>query len=157
MTFRHAERTTLNTDALLRIIKTYTNLLLPVVVSFDRQINDHGTHVALERPNGQEYHYIRISVRMTEHLDDRSQAFDLISTLLHELQHADQWERLGPEAYEDPSFACAGTPNARTDDFYSSREIQARTFENANLAGAMQCYEQFVAEIQNRSRTRPAA
>lgn len=135
-------------------MRLYAQLTAPIIISFDRQIVDYGDYdVIYDDDDSNTFrHYIRLGARNLEHLDMRSQTFETIAVLLHEICHAFQRQTLGAEAYDSRDFIEAGTKLKRTDEHYALRETQARAFENKHIHNAVNHYDQLVAKISRNDR-----
>ena len=140
---KNLSRTCLQEKPFLRLIKKYSsNLKNSIHFSFDLRLKDlYGNYYF-----GKRTHIIKISIPkccFTEKktkLDANAQKYQLISTIIHELYHAQQKEELGPKFYSD-WFSCA--PGVRDPDVrssYSRCELAARIFEDKNILKAIQYY-----------------
>jgi hypothetical protein len=132
------------------MLNRFFNLKHAVVISFDRQISDHGWHDFI---HGR--HYIRLGLRLTEHLDIVCQKHEFINTLLHELYHAVQHEEFGRARYSSPEIqGIPGVTHQRISYQYCPLELAARAFADHNHQEAVALYEEFAAEISSAYRTR---
>lgn len=88
-------------------------------------------------------HIIRVSPRLNKaktNGDVNAEKYQLVSTVLHELRHAQQKEELGVEFWRKHYNNAADVIQPAFSDFYSECEIDARTFENANVLSAVEFY-----------------
>lgn len=145
--FRHLDRVPLDEVATLKVVKKFGKLKKPVVISFDNRIKLCGLwQYKADKHNS--YHLIKISPieNMCNNetgalLSDKVQVYELISTILHELRHGQQWEN---------NFSWNGRNHKVKGTFYqewwSESEIDARTFEHANIAQAIEYYDKNISK-----------
>lgn len=142
---RHLYRTCLQEEAYIKLLKKYsTKLTHDIVVVFDLRIKDYGQY-NFDYKN--RVHLIRISpikCGFTEEgtkLEEGAEKYNLIATTIHELYHAWQKEDLGVKFW-NKSYSCASQiTNQDFAAFYSECELDARVYENKNLAQAVQYYD----------------
>jgi len=150
---RHSERIKLSVPALHAAVNDFLDLKMPVIVSFDRQISDFGDHnIYLDK------HYIRIGLRLSEHLDLTCQKHEYINTLLHEIFHAWQYEQYGSKKYK--SYAMQGVPGVdhpRISYEYCPLELEARSFADHNHLEAVLRYERFTSKVHSTHPVRSNA
>lgn len=150
ITFRHLYRTCLDESAYIKLIKKYSaKLEYPVLIVFDLRIKDYGNYIF---DSNKKIHCIKISPNecgFTSEgvkLDEAAEKYHLISTTIHELYHAQQYEALGREFW-NKKFSCASEiEHASTADFFSKCEIDARTHENKHLLAAVEYYNRCIEE-----------
>ena len=142
---RHLYRTCLQEEAYRKLLKKYsTNFTYDTVIVFDLRIKDYGQYI-FDQEN--RVHLIRVSPAkcgFTEEgikLDESAEKYNLIATTIHELFHARQKEELGSKFW-NKSYSCASQiTNQDFAAFYSECELEARVYENKNLAQAVQYYD----------------
>jgi hypothetical protein len=84
-------------------------------------------------------HIIRISPKLNKaktNGDSNAEKYQLVSTVLHEVRHAQQKEERGMEFWRKRYNTAVDVIHPAFSDFYSECEIDARTFENANVLSA---------------------
>jgi hypothetical protein len=137
----HIDRTSLNSEAFYKTANKYIkllNLYYNVIIIFDNRLSqiagDHDFDIKNKR------HVIKISPRPNEYPNQSALKYSFLSTMLHELRHARQYERdrkcydrnpyLLPELLLDKELA----------ELYSQCETEARAFENKHLHSAIKYY-----------------
>jgi hypothetical protein len=145
ITLRHFERTSLNEQAFLKLVKKYAhNLMHDVVISFDNRISTYyGEH---SYDSDKKIHFIKISPKKCTKfekkiIDAHGQKYNFLSTVIHELKHASQQDQLGREFWSRQYSCAKGVKNLAAAEFYSEKEIEARIFENENVVAAVEYYD----------------
>jgi len=144
LTIRHISRTSLNEEAYRKLLKKYfSKLKNDTILSFDLRIKDFGYYI-YDLSN--EIHHIKLSPILNSYndngikLDEGAEKYNLISSTLHEFFHATQKEELGKDFFSK-KFGCAkDIENPDAADFYSTCEVEARSFENKNILEAVSFY-----------------
>jgi hypothetical protein len=146
ITIRHIDRTCLVEDAYKKLIDKFSYLEKDILIVFDLRIATMGVH---QYDSDDELHTIRISPVSNSTstnekndvvmLDKESEKFQLISTTLHELQHAMSREALGKSFYAKKYFL-AKVKNKEMQEYWSKCEVDARKYELDNIFKAMEYY-----------------
>jgi HSP90 family molecular chaperone len=153
---RHLDRTFLQEEALLKVIKKYShNLNYNILISFDKKISGYGLYnFDLKK----KCHIIKISLtnccftENEERLDTNSEKYNLISTLIHELCHANQKETLGSTKFWSNKYGCAKfVKNEFLAGFYSKSEVEARIYENKHVLQAVELYNDSMQVIEEKN------
>lgn len=139
---RHLDRTCLDELAYRKLIERYSlQLQYDILIVFDMRIkNYYGDY---EFNSDKKIHNIAISLNRCKYedevrVDEGGEKYNLISTTIHELYHAKQYEKLGSKLFCKP---CKDIKNKELASLYSDCEIEARVFENKNLLEAVQYYD----------------
>lgn len=140
---RHLQRTCLQDKAFKKLVKRYGKLNHKLIICFDNRVKDCGFYWW---DTNKKVHIIRISAKNNmspygNQLEAGAQKYNLISTLLHELRHAQQKEEQGVNFWSGKYFYSKDIENLEISNFYSICEIDARAFENKNLLSAIQLYD----------------
>lgn len=144
---RHLHRTRLDEIGIKTIIERFTDLEHKVVVSFDKKLAlFEGLYVF----DYAKRHYIKLAVNKFCGLESKAQEYNYISSLLHELCHAQQCENL-KEVFHSRAFSRAkGTTDQQTSYWYADRELEARIYADTHLKSAMEVYRNACAKVPNR-------
>jgi len=147
---RHLYKTCLQESAYIKLIKKYASKLeYDILIVFDLRIKDYGNYIFDSK---KKLHSIKISPNkcgFTDEgvkLDDGAEKYHLISTTIHEIYHALQYEELGREFWNKKYGCATEITHPDTADFFSKCEIDARAYENKNLLQAVEYYSRCVEE-----------
>lgn len=135
---RYIDRTCLNAKAYMKLLAKFGNLKLKTIIVFDKRVKSYGQY---SFNSVKRIHTIRISPDVHKLKKDyNAEKYELISTTLHELRHAQQKEEKGFEFWKKQYNSVNEIKTKTMSDFYSECELDARTFENANVANAVGFY-----------------
>ena len=150
---RYLKRTCLIKDAYAKTILHYTKILelkFKVLIVFDNRIKTSGLHTFDIKKN---HHTIRISPEKAQlekpdifndlviRVGKNEEKWNIISTTLHELRHAAQYEESSDKYYYDADFnAVSELNNPSVSDWYSRAEIEARVYESLHIHHAIKLY-----------------
>jgi len=144
---RYLDRTCLTEEAFYEVVYSYIKSLKienDVRIVFDLRIIDFGFHIWEPESN---QHIIRISPTKCQQergvkLHSTSEKYRVISTLLHELKHAQQKEKLGWHKYFSEGYRnVKGIKNTTISNWYSECERDARMFEDKHIEEAVEIYD----------------
>lgn len=135
---KNIEKTKFNKKALLKTIEKYSNNKKKLLIIFDGRLGIFGYY----RYNSKKQrHEIKISTRPHQFKDRTSRTYEMIGTVLHELKHLQQQERVGSVAFMgDKLSRNERIRSAEGADYFSVRECEARTFEEKNVLPAADFY-----------------
>lgn len=135
---RNIEKTKLNKEAFISLVEKYSNTEKDILIFFDARISDCGQYVYNSK---KKRHEIKISPTKLMFNDAASQTYEFTATLLHELKHLQQQEELGTNTLFSKRLSCnPKIKNQEGSDYFSSREIDARIFEELKLTEATEFY-----------------
>jgi hypothetical protein len=147
----HIDRTCLNKEAFLKLIKKYTkNLKYDVLISFDLRIKDYGSYIF---DTAHARHLIRISpiecsfAKDKVKLEEAAEKYNLISTFLHEKHHAFQYETMGYQFWSKKYSCTVEIESPSATEYFSECEVSAREFENKHVIKAVKYYNSCVPEV----------
>ena len=137
-------RTCLEEKAFVKLVKKYSKKFkYSIVISFDLRIRDYGNYNFDSTKN---CHLIKISPQNCsfandgEKLDFGAEKHLLITTFLHELRHAWQYEKMGWKFW-NKKFGCASEiEHPSSTEYFSKCEVDARQFENRHILNAVEYY-----------------
>lgn len=136
----------LDEDSYLRVIKRYTSRLkYNIEILFTNKISDFGLYTFDSKI---QTHKIKISIKKCSEFEKSFLKFDtdtekyyVISTTLHEIKHAIQYEKLGLTGFTEKEFSsAANVKNSFASSYFSSCEIEAKEYEFKHLIKAVACY-----------------
>lgn len=141
---RHIDRTCLEEEAFYKLVNKFSSgLTHDIKIIFDLRIKDFGQYTFIDK-----VHIIRISPivcgfvkNTTTKLDANAEKYNIISTTIHELYHAQQQEALGNDFWHKDFSQVAEIKNKGKSSFYSICEIETRIYENKNLLRAVEYYD----------------
>jgi len=144
---RNIDRTGLQLDAYIKTIKRYAKgLTHPIRVIFDNRICDFGSYNFVK-----ERHEIRISAKKLRLPDEPKElripeeTHRFIKATLHEIQHAQQWNKLRRKFYSK-KFCRAQKKDPRDSygsDWFSTCEQEARSYECQYAEAAIDLYHYY--------------
>jgi len=146
---RYIERTCLQKDAFMKMIKKYHKLNHNIRVVFDLRINSYGSHWW---DGNKKIHIIRINPLYCKfHHDENNpkgvrlgpvaEKYRIIGTTLHELRHAQQKEELGYKFYQEKYESVKAITNPYVATWYSECERDARIYEDEHIEDAVTVYD----------------
>lgn len=138
ITIQKIERTNLNEEALVKVIKKFSKPKKDLRLTFDARISDFGSYTYNSK---KKRHEIKISSKVFQFGALSSRPYELIGTILHELKHLQQQEDLGTNTFFSEKYTfnkCI--KNEAASAYYSIGEIEARLFEEKNLLAAVDFY-----------------
>ena len=136
---KNINRTPLEEKALIKLIESFCNVKKDIFLRFDGRIGSYGLYVYNAK---KQRHDITISNKMFQFKNKKARIYELIGTILHEVKHAQQQEKVGSKTFTSRGFGynvdfeIAAEPA----DYFSAREIEARVFENEVLLSAIIFY-----------------
>ena len=141
---KYLDRTCLQEDAFIKLVRKYgSKLTHDVLIIFDLRIKDFGLYMF---DGKKKIHTIQISPTRCNlsfegtKLDPAATKYHLISTAIHELFHAQQYENMRG-SFWSKKYRCADEiSNAGVAEFFSVCEVEARTHENQNILQAVEYY-----------------
>lgn len=141
---KHLYRTCLDEKASIKLVKKYCKKFKnDITIIFDLRIKDYGSY---NFDSEKKSHIIKISPKNCcftpegAKLDFGAEKYLLISTLLHELHHANQYEKMGYKFWNS-KFTCASEiENTASTEYFSQCEVEAREFENKHIIAAVAYY-----------------
>lgn len=134
----------LDEHAFVRLIQKYARTKNNIDVLFDRRmVSTCGSYDEIQKNNRLDKHQIKISPISCEVRGNKKVTLFLyISTLLHELRHLQQREKLGSRKFHSKEFGY--NESVFNSNFYSENyskcEIDARLYENKNIWAAFLYY-----------------
>jgi HSP90 family molecular chaperone len=147
LTLRHTETTILEEKALIEVVKKYSKLKKDIYISFTTHIQDYGyyywdkknkRHTIFINPDLCKRDYFK---RSKAEYDKDIQTHLLIGTIIHELRHAQQKEKLKYKYDNDQKYVCTVfIEDFSYSEYFSQREADARVYENRHINNAMQLY-----------------
>jgi hypothetical protein len=148
---RYIERTSLDEAAFVKTIKKYAKLLKlshDISIVFDMRLACYGIHCW---DSSKKIHLIRISpTRCKFQLEGESpvrlgpaaEKYKILSTLLHELRHAQQKEELGHNKFYSKNYGSVKEiKNPEASTYFSECERDARIFEDTYIDEAVEYYD----------------
>lgn len=130
------DRTCLDESAYKKVIWKYsTNLMHDVLIVFDGRLKDQGSWFFKKKK-----HIIRICPSFADKSDKVGSYYHLISTTLHELRHAQQYEEQKKTFWNKKFSLTEGVKDPTDSRFFSKCEIDARIYENQNIVNAVAYY-----------------
>lgn len=135
---RNIKKTKLNQSSLVKVIEKYSNLHKKVRLIFTSRLNYCGRYTYISK---QKTHQIELSVVAYQFADQVARIYEIIGSLLHELRHAEQQEKLGGAKMMSKQFHGNSRIKASgASDFFSICESEARIAEETNLMSAVDYY-----------------
>jgi len=138
---RNFHHTKLKYEPFAKTVKRYVRYLklkCDIFVSFDRRLSKADGYYRYD------FYSRRHKIQLNPYTTETEIAFvkwTLISTLLHELKHAQQIERLGFDFYTSRSFRYAqDIRRVENSEYFSECEICARAYENQHIVRAVDFY-----------------
>lgn len=135
---RDIKKAKLNKQALIKVIKRFYKLRKNVRLVFKRSLSCCGLYTYLSK---QKTHRVEVSTTSYKFSDRNARIYEMIGTILHELKHAEQQERLGIAKMMGSKFH--GNHRIKSywaSDFFSICENEARIAEETNLMSAVDYY-----------------
>jgi hypothetical protein len=152
---RYIERTSLEKEPLKKTIQKFAKVLKQdILVVFDLRIKGFGSHTW----DGEDRrHIIRVSpIRCKFHQDESkgeevrlgpaAEKYRLVSTILHEIRHAQQKEKLGYKFYHEHYETVEEITNPHVSTWFSECERDARIYEDKNIEDAIDFYDSCLAK-----------
>lgn len=149
---RHIDRVNLEVEPFKKVVKKYVRTDKEILIVFDKRITSFGVH---QYDSKTKKHIIRISpdkvARPAGYCHNCSDSFsdpsaikyNVISTLVHELGHINQFEELGWQTYLSHKFSCQrDIKNSDWADYYSPAEQDARRYEHKHSLQAVEYYNE---------------
>lgn len=135
---KYIERTPLNKEAYIKLVKKYAKTQLDIHICFDKRLTvSYGLY---DFDSKRQRHRIQISLSQLKFHDVEGTIYSMICATLHELCHANQKEELG-RSFGKKQYNCAEDIKSNNlSEFFSELEIDARTFENKNVLEAVEYY-----------------
>lgn len=143
---RHHERVSVDRLALEKVIKKFSKVKNNVVVSFDNRISDYGQYFFEPKKKA---HTIKISPRKNildtngSLLSSESSKYQIISTLLHEMRHAQQKESVGSVFNRFSYYFNKRIKETYFSYFFSECELDARKYEVTHINSAIKMYNKY--------------
>jgi len=148
ITIRHIDRTCLNHNAFISMVKSYSKLDHDILIVFDDRISCMGMHIY---EHTKKLHTIRLSPKHNKYgrnelgepvrLDAEAEKHNLISTVLHELHHGTQREKLKQSFFRKDYLFSKSIKNPDLAEHYSKSELEARRYECENILKAVEFYD----------------
>jgi Ca2+-binding EF-hand superfamily protein len=126
------------------MVKRYSKLEHDILIVFDKRISCFGMHTY---DHVKQLHTIRISPLINvlnekgTFLDEGAEKHNIISTLLHEICHAQQREFLKQSFQRYDYHTSRDIRNPEMAEYYSKCELEARTYECENILDAVELYD----------------
>lgn len=144
-------RTCLDERAFEKLIKRYCKKFkYDILIVFDLRIRDYGNY---NFDATKSRHIVKISPNSCGFSDDGvkldfgAEKYLLIATLLHELRHASQYEKMGRNKFWNEKFGCTNEiQHPSSNEYFSLCEVDARAFENKHILSAVKYYNDCVPE-----------
>lgn len=145
VTLRYLDRTSLQEEAYLKLIKKYgSKIKKDIVITFDNRLVYFGNYNYDKKNNR---HIVKISTKkccknsMGFDLEENAAKYHLISTTIHELYHAQKQEEMGQKKFWGDHYGrCVEIDDPDVADYYSQCEVETRVYENKNVLGAVEYY-----------------
>jgi hypothetical protein len=141
---RHIDRTRIQEEPFIAMVKKYSKLEHDILIVFDRRLSCFGMHTY---DHTKQLHTIRISPEINGlnsdgvPLDAGAEKHNIISTVLHEICHAQQRESLKQSFHKDDYHASRDIRNPERAEYYSRCELEARSYECDNVLEAVELYD----------------
>ena len=142
--YRHLDRTCLDEIALSKLLKRYTkNFKYDILFVFDLRIKDYGNYI-FDISNNR--HWIKISPNQCGFtdagikLEPEAEKYNLLATILHEVRHAQQYEKMGYKFWNSKFSCTAEIKNPDSSEYFSEIEVAAREFENKHILNSVEYY-----------------
>ena len=130
ITLNNASGSNLHTPAFLKVAQHFAKKLsYNVTITFDNRIVDYGSYIFNRKTKE---HIIKLSLGL------KLDKYGFISTLLHEVRHALQYEKHGQKYL---NLVADDAQSKASANYYSPSEIDARTYESKNLTKAINIYD----------------
>ena len=150
---KYANRTVLNEQAIRFLVRKFFKTRRNVSISFDLRIKDYGSYTYDSKTMT---HKILISPTLNQICPVTDEMYSkqyserkLISTLLHEIRHAQQREKYGLVYFKSSEFAInENMPNAASAIYNAPREKDARRYEKRKIKKALKLYSQFCKKVK---------
>jgi len=153
ITVRHIEKTCLESEPFFKLCKKHASKLeKDLLIVFDLRIGCYGTHWFDSK---KQLHIIRISPEKCRHyrdekgvikkLDLEAEKYNIISTVVHEIRHAQQKEEMGISYWNKKCHYAEEIRNPGYKSYYSEIEADARTYENKYVLSAVEFYNSCVS------------
>lgn len=141
---RHIDRTPLLEGPLINLIRKYAKTEKNILIVFDKRIKDCGTYMY----NGdKKRHEIRISPEQQNKIfaqaspsPEEVEKYCIISTILHEIRHLQQWEERGVSFWNKDFSTNQEIQDKSISVEFSQCELDAKTYENEKLLDAVKYY-----------------
>jgi len=142
---KNIDRTFLDKDSFLRLIRKYSKLTKDLDLSFDARLTSVLGNYRYD--DDKKRHIIKLSLINCKYsnkaeLSKAGEKYNFISTLLHELKHAQQKEEMRQNFWKDKNCKNAEIQEESLSTEYSTVEIQARIHENKNILEAVEYYNE---------------
>ena len=135
---RNINKTRLNRIALIKVIKKFSHIKRNVLISFDGRLKAYGDYFysAVDKR-----HEIRVSLKKYHFKNPQGRVVEMIGTILHELEHAQQQEAFGTLVFMSKKFSANKNIKSQSaSDYFSVRECSARLYEEKNILRAAEYY-----------------
>jgi hypothetical protein len=136
---KHLDLTSLDPTAFTKTVNKYVKLLglqIDIVISFDRRLKKiNGNHIVNKK------HIIRMSVCPDGRMEPSALKFGFLTTILHELKHAQQYEEDKQKYNNKKFYSSEQVIDKVLAEWYSQCETEARAFENKHLQSAVAYYD----------------
>lgn len=136
---RNINKTPLKQKSLIKLIEKFSKIKKDIFLCFDGRIGSYGLY---EYNSKKQRHDITISSKKFQFNNKKAKIYELIGTILHEIKHAQQQEKVGSKKFVARGFGYNMDFEISIEpaDYFSVREIEARTFENEFLLPAVKFY-----------------
>lgn len=149
ITIKHIENTILDEKATLELVKKYCKLKKDVYISFSTHLKDYG-YYQWDKKNKRHTIFINYENCKKDFLRKSKQEYDtdiqlhlLIGTILHELRHAQQKEKLKYKFKDDKYTCTVYIEDFSYSEYFSRCETDARVYENRHLNNAIELYHSY--------------
>lgn len=136
---KNINKTPLKQKALIKLIRKFSKTKKSIFLRFDGRIGSYGLY---EYNSKKQRHDITVSTKKFQFKNKKAKIYELIGTILHEIRHAEQQEKFGSKYLSSKGFGYNLDFEVAFEaaDYFSKREIEARTFENEFLLSAVKFY-----------------
>ena len=135
---KNIKKTKLNERVLLKTIKKFSNLKKDILLIFTDRLTYYGKYTYVSK---KKIHQIEISTIVFRYAESTARIYEMIGSILHELKHAEQQEKLGFLKMMSNSFhKNCRIKGSGASEFFSVCESEARIAEEVNLMPAAEYY-----------------
>lgn len=142
---KNIEKTKLKEYALLKTIEKFSNIKKNIRIIFTNRLTYYGRYTYLCK---EKKHQIEISTTVFQYADRNARIYEMIGSILHELKHAEQQEKMGsPKMMSKQYHKNNRIKNSGAADFFSICESEARIAEEINLMPATDYYWKCLSKL----------
>ena len=150
---KNIDKTSLGEKALVKVVKKFFKLKKDIFISFDSRLTGAmGSHIYCKE---KKRHIIKISILNTKMdndkiLSDTAEKYNILTVLLHELKHAEQFEKFNKKYWTNDINKDIKEKELAIE--YSKLESEARAYENSHILKAVEFYDQCILKKERKRK-----